>query len=105
MIVVGPLIGLIYVIFLPLISYAMILGFVTNKAWLGVRQFGEGLLGVAASKWRPNVAYFGWGKQSKKGKKPRLQEELKEEKKPGTPDLFSELEKEIAKKREEGDKG
>ncbi|MGE5445918.1 MAG: hypothetical protein ACM3SR_15225 [Ignavibacteriales bacterium] len=105
MIVVGPLMGLIYVIFLPFLSFAMIFWVVVNKAWLGARRFGEGLLEVAASNRRPNVAYFGWGKQSKKGKEPRLQEKLKEEKKSETLGLCSELEKEIAKKREEEGKG
>jgi hypothetical protein len=42
MIVVGPLIGLIYVIFLPFISFAMIVWLIANKTWLGVRRFGRG---------------------------------------------------------------
>src|SRR3989337_3928677 len=71
MIVVGPLMGLIYVIFLPFISFAMIVGLVANKLWLGVRWIGESLLGVAAANWRPGVAYFAWWSQSKEGKKPR----------------------------------
>ena len=104
MIVVGPLMGLIYVIFLPFISFAMIVGLVANKLWLGVRWIGESLLGVAAANWRPGVAYFAWWRQSKEGKKPRPHVEPKEEKKPKTPDLFSELEKEIAKRREEENK-
>ncbi len=105
MIFVGPFMGLIYVIFLPFISFAMVVGLMAKKVWFGVRWIGESLLGVAAVNWRPGVAYLAWWRQSKKGKRPRVQEESKEEKKPETPDLFSELEKEIAKKREEEGKG
>lgn len=105
MIVLGPLMGLIYVIFLPFISFAMVVGLMANKVWLGVRWIGESLLGVASVNWRPGVAYLTWLKQSKKGKKPQFQEEPKEEKKPMAPDLISELEKEIAEKREEESEG
>lgn len=99
MIVVGPFIGLIYVIFLPFISFAMILGLVARRVWLGVRQIGESLLGVATANWRPGVAYFGRGKQSRKGNGPQFREKPEEGKEPKTPDLLSELEKEIARKR------
>jgi hypothetical protein len=101
MVVVGPLMGLIYVIFLPFISFAMVAGLVAKKVWLGVRWIGESLLGVAAANWRPGVAYFVWRRQSKEGKRPCPHLEPKEEKRPKTPDLLSELEKEIARKQEE----
>ena len=103
MIVVGPLMGLIYVVFLPFISFAMVLGLVAGKVWLGVRQIWESLLGVVTANWRPGVAYLGGGKQSRKGKEPQLHEVLGEEKEPKAPDLFSKLEKEIARKRGEGE--
>lgn len=102
MIVVGPLMGLIYVVFLPFIGFAMVLGLVSGKVWLGVRQIGESLLGVVTANWRPGVAYLGGGKQSRKGKDPQLHKVVGEEKEPKTPDLFSKLEKEIARKRGEG---
>ncbi len=104
MIVVGPFMGLIYVIFLPFISFAVILGLVARRVWLGVRQIGESLLGVATANWRPGVAYFGRGKQSRKGDKPKFHEKLEEGRGPKIPDLLSELEKEIARKREREDK-
>ena len=99
MIVVGPFIGLIYVIFLPFISFAMILGLVARRVWLGVRQIGESLLGVATANWRPSVAYFGRGKQSRKGDMPQFREKPEKGKEPKTPDLLGELEKEIERKR------
>jgi hypothetical protein len=105
MIAVGPLMGLIYVMFLPFISFAMVLGLLANKAWLGVRWIGESLLGVATANWRPGVAYFLWARQSKEGKKPCPLVEPKEDKRPKTPDLLNELEKEIARKQEEERKG
>jgi hypothetical protein len=99
MILVGPFIGLIYVIFLPFISFAMILGLAARRVWLGVRQIGESLLGVATANWRPGVAYFGRGKQSRKRDMPRFCEKPEEGKEAKTPDLLSELEKEIERKR------
>ena len=33
MIAVGPILGLIYVIFLPFISFAMVVGLMANKVW------------------------------------------------------------------------
>jgi len=50
------------------------------------------------------VAYLTWRRGSERGERQQFQEGLKEEKKPEAPDLISELEKEIAKKREEANK-
>ena len=101
MIVLGPIMGLMYVIFLPFISIAMVLGLVASKALLGLRLLGESLLREATLHWMPGVAYLTWRRGSERQ---QFQEGLKEEKKPEAPDLISELEKEIAKKREEANK-
>jgi hypothetical protein len=106
MIVLGPIMGLMYVIFLPFISFAMVAGLIANKAWAGIGLIAESLLGDAAAvNWKPSVAYLAWWRQPKKGKKHYVQGKPKEEKKPKTQDMFSELEKEIAQKREEASKG
>jgi hypothetical protein len=104
MIVLGPIMGLMYVIFLPFISFAMVLGLVASKALLGLRLLGESLLREATLHWMPGVAYLTWRRGSERGERQQFQEGLKEEKKPEAPDLISELEKEIAKKREEANK-
>jgi hypothetical protein len=96
--------GLMYVIFLPFISFAMVLGLMASKALLGLRLLGESLLREATLHWIPGVAYLTWRRRSERGERQQFQEGLKEEKKPRAPDLLSELEKEIAKKREEANK-
>jgi hypothetical protein len=101
MIVLGPIMGLMYLIFLPFISFAMVLGLMASKALLGLRLVGESLVREATLQWIPGVAYLIWRRGSEKGERQQFQEGLKEEKKPKAPDLLSELEKEIAKKREE----
>lgn len=104
MIVVGPIMGLMYVIFLPFISFAMVLGLMAQKAFLGLWFVGRSLAREATLHWIPGVAYLIWRRRPEKGERERFQEGLKEEKKPEAPDLLGELEKEIAKKREEGKK-
>ena len=104
MIALGPIMGLMYVIFLPFISFAMVLGLVAHKAFLGLRLVERSLVREANLHWMPGVAYLIWRKRSEKGEMQQFEEVLREENKPGAPDLLSELEKEIAKKREEGEK-
>ncbi len=104
MIVLGPIMGLLYVIFLPFISFAMVLGLMAHKAFLGFRFVGRSLVREGALHWMPGVAYLIWRRRSEKGERQQLEERLREEKKPEAPDLLGELEKEIAKKREEDKK-
>jgi hypothetical protein len=104
MIVLGPIMGLVYVIFLPFISFAMVLGLMAHRAFLGLRFLGRSLVGEATLHWMPGVAYLIWRRRSEKGKGQKLEEARAEEKKPKAPDLLGELEKEIAKKREEDKK-
>jgi hypothetical protein len=104
MIVLGPIMGLMYVIFLPFISFAMVLGVVAHKAFLGLRFAERSLVREATLHWMPGVAYLIWRIRSENGEMQQFEEVLRQEKKPGAPDLLSELEKEIAKKREEEEK-
>jgi hypothetical protein len=104
MIVLGPIMGLMYVIFLPFISFAMVLGLMAHKAFLGLRFVEKSLVREATLHWMPGVAYLIWRKRSEKAERQQFQEVLGEEKEPKAPDLLSELEKEIAKKREEDEK-
>lgn len=104
MIVLGPIMGLMYVIFLPFISFAMVLGLMARKALQGLRLVEGSLVREATLHWIPGVAYLIWRRPSEKGKGQRCEERLAEEKKPEAPDLLGELEKEIARKREEANK-
>ena len=100
MIVLGPIMGLMYVIFLPFISFAMVLGLMARKAFLGLRFVERSLVREATLHWMPGVAYLIWRRRPEKGKRQEVEEVLTEEKKHKAPDLLSELEREIAKKRE-----
>jgi hypothetical protein len=104
MIVLGPIMGLMYVIFLPFISFAMVLGVMAHKAFLGLRFVGRSLVRETTLHWIPGVAYLIWRGRSEKGKRRQFEECPREEKKPEAPDRLSELEKEIAKKREEDER-
>ena len=99
MLVGGPFLGLLYVIFLPFISFAMVLMVIFQKAWGGVRQLDRKLAKLATAEWRPGVAYFAWRKGSKQSKT-QLPEQKVE--KPEGGDLITELEQEISKQRREG---
>ena len=104
MIVLGPIMGLMYVIFLPFISFAMVLGLMAHKAFLGLRFVGGSLVREATLHWMPGVAYLVWRRRSENGQRQRFEEGTKEDKKRKAPDHLRELEKEIAKKREEAGK-
>ncbi len=104
MIVLGPIMGLIYVIFLPFISFAMVLGLMARKALLGLRLLGDSLVREATLHWIPGVAYLIWRRPLEKGKGQQCEERQEEKRKPRAPDLLGELEKEIARKRGEDEK-
>lgn len=101
MLAAGPIVGLIYVIFLPFVAFAMVLEVAAKKAWAGVRWFGYWLLQAATASWKPGVAYLAWWRHSEKRK-----EEKAEAKPPAagtvsTRDELSKMEKEIADRRKE----
>jgi hypothetical protein len=97
MLVGGPILGLFYVMFLPFISFAMVLMVLFQKASAGVRQLDRKLAKLATAEWRPGVAYFAWRKASRQSKK-----QLPEVEKPKGEDLITELEQEISEQRKEG---
>jgi hypothetical protein len=97
MLTAGPLIGLVYVIFLPFIAFAMVLTVAAKRVWEGVRWFGTWMLQTATTSWKPGVAYLLWWRHSHKAQKT-------ETKTPATDttaksDALSEMEKEIADRR------
>ncbi len=66
MIVVGPVLGLAYAIFLPLIGILMVLG-VAGEAVFGAAY--RGMREIAGFGWRPSEAYLA-GKKAPKSAKP-----------------------------------
>ena len=93
--------GLMYVIFLPFISVAMVLELVARKAFLGLRLVGSRLIREATLHWVPGVAHLIWQRRPEKGGMPFVEKGLKEPEKLKSPDRLSGLEEQIAKKRAE----
>lgn len=97
MLTAGPVIGLIYVIFLPFVAFAMILSVAGKRAWTGVRWFGNWMLQAATANWKPGVAYLLWWRHSRKEQKtdeiaPTVSTTTKA-------DALSDMEQEIAERR------
>lgn len=71
MLVLGPFLGGLYVIFLPFIGFAMVLSFLATKTGKAVRWAAYSLLDVAIPSWRPGEAYFaGQRRTHREGKLP-----------------------------------
>lgn len=96
MLTAGPLIGLVYVIFLPFIAFAMILAVAGERAWTGARNFGTWMLQNATTSWKPGVATLLWWKHPRKEEKPEANTPTADTAKT---DALSEMEKEIADRR------
>lgn len=77
MLVVGPLMGLAYAIFLPLTAILMVL-------WVAIEKVFGGLINAvwktAAFSWRPSEAYLA-GKKTRRGRKAAGSEDAAEESK------------------------
>jgi hypothetical protein len=97
MLLLAPLMGALYVMFLPFIGFAMLASFVARKSAVGVRAAFMGVMATISPQWRPGEAYLA-GK--KKAATPP--DRAPEEKGAGTAGL-DELQREIEEKR--ADKG
>ncbi len=99
----GPLIGLLYVIFLPLISFVMLLYLIGKQIRIQVQKASSGLLHPASATWRPGFAYFAWRRHPGKRNTEERAVEASEAKsgKIGS-ELLDQLELEIANRRKEG---
>lgn len=58
MLVLAPIMGALYVFFLPFIGVAMVLDFLARRLWRGLRAGALGLLAAVAPAWRPGEAYL-----------------------------------------------
>lgn len=56
--VLGPLVGLAYVIFLPFIGLAMITWFAGRQAARGIRALGRRSAELVTAGWQPGLSYF-----------------------------------------------
>ena len=75
--IVGPLLGLAYVIFLPVIGIAMVIWIIGGKVFGGVLQ---GIWKAAVFSWQPCEAYLA-GRKGKVKKVGKSNEEVDEDKK------------------------
>lgn len=62
----APVIGGLYVIFLPFIGFALVLGYAGRKAVEALRRASAEVMVAMSPVWRPGEAYFA-GKQKVKG--------------------------------------
>ncbi len=74
---VGPLMGLVYVMFLPFIGFAMLLGVVGKAIGRAVHRLFVGTAAAVQPSWRPGEAYL-TGEKHGEGKEgePRKDEKL-----------------------------
>ena len=74
MLAVAPIMGAAYVMFLPVIGFAMVLDFLGRRAFRGVRSGAVTMAAVVSPRWRPGEAYLAKedkekGDKSEDGKK------------------------------------
>ncbi len=66
LLVIAPLMGAAYAMFLPFIGFAMLFGFVGKKAWSATRLGASGVAATMGPSWRPGEAYLA-GKKKEDG--------------------------------------
>jgi len=93
MLLVAPLMGALYVIFLPFIGFAMLASFVARKSAVAVKAAFMGVMATISPQWRPGEAYLA-GK-----KKAATPPETAPQKKGTDTTGLDELQREIEEKR------
>ena len=63
-VLLAPLLGGLFVVFLPFIGFALVLQHLARLSLSGMKRAGRGLLFVITPAWRPGEAYFA-GKERK----------------------------------------
>lgn len=79
MVVLGPLLGLLYVVFLPLLGFLMLFYHIARFLAQSTRSLAYGLLGVLSPKFRLSEAYLAQVKRRKKGAAPAARPQEKSE--------------------------
>ena len=57
-VLLAPLLGGLFVVFLPFIGFALVLQHLARLSLSGMKRAGRGLLFVITPAWRPGEAYF-----------------------------------------------
>ena len=65
MVFLAPLLGGLFVLFMPIIGFVLVLQHLSRLSLSGLRRTGRGLLGIVTPTWRPGEAYFA-GKQQER---------------------------------------
>lgn len=82
MLLVAPIMGALYVLFLPCIGVAMVLDYVARRAARAIKAGAVALLASVAPQWRPGEAYLAERKRKKDVKKHEAEKaEAQDEKK------------------------
>jgi hypothetical protein len=58
MLILAPIMGAAYVMFLPVIGFAMVFDFLGRRAFRGVRSGALTMAAVVSPRWRPGEAYL-----------------------------------------------
>ena len=64
MLLVAPLMGALYVMFLPFIGFAMLASFVARKSAVAVKAGFIGVMATISPQWRPGEAYLAGKKKA-----------------------------------------
>lgn len=70
MLVVGPLVGLAYFVFLPLVGFAMLGALIARKAWELTRDLVRAGTRSLAPAWQPARAFFTLGRRTRTADRP-----------------------------------
>jgi hypothetical protein len=95
LLVVAPVMGALYAIFLPFIGFALVLGFAARKAGAGAKALAGHVMATVSPRWSPGEAYL-----AGKGKGPaRKGGEASADEKPATSQPLDAIEREIEDQR------
>lgn len=76
----APVMGGLFVVFLPFLGFAMLANHLRKKAVSGVKQAADEIGAAVGPQWQPGEARFAGKKKTKKGKKGETKASDKDEK-------------------------
>lgn len=88
----GPVMGLVFILFVPFAAVAAIVVFATARIGKGLRASSQSLVQIAAPAWKPGVSFFTRQRRQAKKGQGKATEGKKE-------DVLSALEEELRAKR------
>ncbi|MEW6033360.1 MAG: hypothetical protein AB1603_00730 [Chloroflexota bacterium] len=77
--VLGPFVGLAYVIFLPLIGIVTVVWFAARQLARGTRALGYRAMQLTTAEWQPGMSFFARRRQARERKTEASVEETKKE--------------------------